>query len=464
MVFQVLYLVLAFLGLGVLIVLHELAHYFMAKRAGMRVEVFSIGFGRALYSWKRGQEKWQIACLPFGGYVKIAGMEQKAKEELFEVKDGFFSKTPFQRIKVALAGPLANLLFAFLAFSVLWLAGGREQNFQLFTKKIGLVDPDSRLFARGIRSGDELVEYNGRPYSGFKDLLLASVMKKTELNLKGSQVDYYHNLKRTPFDLTLPTYALKAGEKSLSTIGIENPASLIFYDAAKTDLKLNPSLAASGLQDQDRLLWADGEVLFSLPQLIKKINEPACFLTVQRNGRIFQSGFYKVKFEDLKMEKDDLAEIDDWKHEAGIKDKLAKLFFLPCYFDKQGRVENRLSLWDEKLAEIVYRPDFGSLQNGDRILAVDGQKVFSGRDILKALQKRRVLIIVQRGFSKAGLNFQNCDERFDEVFLNSRLEPLVKSIGSKEVLSGLDDLVLLAPIEPVTLETLMERSGQKALL
>ena len=95
--------------------------------------------------------------------------------------DGFFGKTPWQRIKVALAGPLANLIFAFLAFALLWISGGREQNFQFFSKKIGAIDTNSVLYAKGIRAGDEILKYNDRPYQDFKDLLFASVSKKKNL-------------------------------------------------------------------------------------------------------------------------------------------------------------------------------------------------------------------------------------------------------------------------------------------
>ena len=68
------HLLFAFLGLGILIFVHELGHYWVAKKVGMNVEVFSIGFGRALTSWQKGGTRWQIGWIPFGGYVKISGI------------------------------------------------------------------------------------------------------------------------------------------------------------------------------------------------------------------------------------------------------------------------------------------------------------------------------------------------------------------------------------------------------
>ena len=112
MIENVIYILLALLGLSFLIFIHELGHYFVAKKVGMKIEVFSIGFGKALFSWKRNGVKWQVGILPFGGYVKIAGMEKKGNQEPYEIKDGFFGKKPVDRIKVAISGPLVNFIFA----------------------------------------------------------------------------------------------------------------------------------------------------------------------------------------------------------------------------------------------------------------------------------------------------------------------------------------------------------------
>src|SRR5271170_5798666 len=123
------YIILALLGLGVLIFIHELGHYVMARRVGMKVEAFSIGFGKPLHVWERDGVKWQLCLLPFGGYVRIAGMEKKGALEPHQIPDGFFGKKPIDRIKVALMGPLVNIVFAFLMFTVIWACGGRLKSF-----------------------------------------------------------------------------------------------------------------------------------------------------------------------------------------------------------------------------------------------------------------------------------------------------------------------------------------------
>jgi regulator of sigma E protease len=101
MIESFLYVLLAILGLGFLVFIHELGHFIMARRQGMKVEAFSIGFGKPIYSWEKNGVKWMIGILPFGGYVKIAGMSREGNLEPYEIPDGFYGKRPWQRIKVA---------------------------------------------------------------------------------------------------------------------------------------------------------------------------------------------------------------------------------------------------------------------------------------------------------------------------------------------------------------------------
>ena len=123
----------------------------------MKVEVFSIGFGPTLRQWTLQGVKWQLCILPFGGYVRIAGMEKKGGLEPHQIPDGFYSKTPRQRIQVALAGPIAtNILFAFVAFTLIWLTGGQKKPFQQLTHVVGYVDADSIFKMNSVVPGDVL--------------------------------------------------------------------------------------------------------------------------------------------------------------------------------------------------------------------------------------------------------------------------------------------------------------------
>ena len=101
--FSLLYLILAAFALGFLIFIHELGHYWIARREGMTVEAFSIGFGKplSLRSTRGVGGDGSFAGFPSGGYVRIAGMEKKGALEPYQIPDGFFGKKPWARIKVA---------------------------------------------------------------------------------------------------------------------------------------------------------------------------------------------------------------------------------------------------------------------------------------------------------------------------------------------------------------------------
>lgn len=158
--------VLAFLVLiGVLVWFHELGHFLMAKLFGVKVEVFSIGFGPVLVSKRIGETEYRISALPLGGYVKLYGEEEEVKDPR-----AFSSKPNWQKILIAFAGPLFNfllavLLFAFLSFS------NREVPAYLFQKPVvGHVVENSIAHKLGIKEGDLILEINSRQVKSWKDV------------------------------------------------------------------------------------------------------------------------------------------------------------------------------------------------------------------------------------------------------------------------------------------------------
>ena len=115
-----------FIALGVLVTIHEFGHFWVARRCGVKVERFSIGFGTPLLRWRDKQDtEFVLALLPLGGYVKMLDeREGNVSEE--DRPFSFNSKTVWQRIAIVAAGPIANFLLAFLAFWLIFLAGERD--------------------------------------------------------------------------------------------------------------------------------------------------------------------------------------------------------------------------------------------------------------------------------------------------------------------------------------------------
>jgi len=142
--------------LGLLIFVHELGHFLVAKYFKVRVEVFSLGFGPKLFKFKRGDTVYAISAIPLGGYVKMFGDDPTAEIPADQKRFSFTSKPVGQRIAVVLAGPIMNLFFAIVLFS-----GVASLGEQALAPKIGDVEPQSDAFQAGFRSGDSVISVGG---------------------------------------------------------------------------------------------------------------------------------------------------------------------------------------------------------------------------------------------------------------------------------------------------------------
>ncbi len=457
MFLSILYIALAAFGLGFLIFIHELGHYFVARRCGMKVEAFGIGFGKPFYTFERDGVKWNLCWLPFGGYVRIAGMEKQGDLEPYQVPSGFYSKSPWARIKVALAGPVVNIIFAFLAFSAIWFLGGTGKPFAEYTHLIGYVDPHSKLYDLGVRPGDEITRYGSRPFTGFNDLMTHSVMGGKQLEIKGYNTDFLKD-KNTAFTYTLDMYPdPRFGASGLSTIGVIHPASYLIYSDAF--VAKDAPIRKSGIQDNDRLLWANGELVFSESQLSTIVNVPKVLLTIEREGKIFTTLVSRLKASDLRLESSQKAELDDWQHEARLNAKLSQLYFIPYNLNALAVVEGPTTFIDENSEEKIAD---ATLQKGDKILAVDGLAISSSFEFLKNIQKRHVQLIVQREKSWDRISWKNEDKQFYAGVDSLALRQMIASIGTPTPINQIGNLVLLNPVEPIAMDEFPASKAQLA--
>jgi regulator of sigma E protease len=465
---SLIYILFAILGLGFLVFIHEFGHYWVARRKGMRVEAFAIGFGPPVFSWERDGVKWQLCVLPFGGYVKIAGMQREGSMEPSEIRDGFYGKSPWDRIQVALAGPVVNVVFAFVVFFILWISGGRDKSFTEFTHRIGWVDPGSALYEKGVRPGDVIQKYDGRSFTGFKDLLMAGIMSGSTTQIQGIKVDYLTGQK-SDFNYTLKTYENPEpmGKEKLHTIGVLSPARYLIYPGQ--DLLAGSPMIGSGIQAMDRLLWVDGDIVFSHQQLSSLANESSAFLTVKRGDQIFQTKAPRVQLSDLKLAPSERGEIDDWQHEAGLKARLQDLYFIPYNLSPSLAVEGRLNFIDEQDQVKAFQACkrctyFTPLQEGDQILAIDGQSVQTPDQLLAQIQTRHLLMIVDRNRSAIEpVLWKEADAQFD-AFNKRALKEIIASIGTPYLIRESGDLHLLASITPKPLNQFPLTDAQKAQL
>lgn len=458
MVTNLVYIIFAILGLSFLIFIHELGHYFMARRTGMRVETFSIGFGKPIISWRMDGVNWQIGWLPFGGYVRIAGTESDKEVDPYLIRDGFFGRPPLDRIKVAFMGPFVNILFALLVFALLWVGGGREKNFSEYSPVIGWVDPKSEAYSRGIRPGDEIISYNGHSFQGSKDHLYAALTSPKEVKIKGYKVNYA-NGQKSVFETTAKTLPHPASlEKDLLTTGITQSASYVMYDKLRNQENPLPEyspLKGSGIQYGDRLAWIDGQLIFSLEHLNHLLNDERVLLTVQRGNDIFLARVPRVPVRELRIDSSFKEELIDWQYEAGLNAiKIQRLYALPYNLTNDGVVENEIKFIDNESEKGSF-PDH-PLNNlelplipGDKIIAVDGIPVSHSSDILKQLQTRHVSIIVERNpeFSTK-MPWKDVEKSFTTEVNWNDLNKISSTIGTDQVVKESGNLFLLNSVVP----------------
>lgn len=149
-------ILVALLVLSVLIFFHELGHFTAARFFGVQVDVFSIGFGKKLYSKMIGKTQWSISAIPLGGYVKMKGQDDTDPTNISYDDDSYNTKKPWQRIIILLAGPFANFLMAFLLYLAISYMGVPK-----LLAYVGEVGKDTPAYQSGLQKEDKIVQVNG---------------------------------------------------------------------------------------------------------------------------------------------------------------------------------------------------------------------------------------------------------------------------------------------------------------
>ncbi|EDZ61389.1 RIP metalloprotease [Sulfurimonas gotlandica GD1] len=153
------------LVLSALIFFHELGHYFAARMMGVSVEVFSIGFGKRMLTFKKWSTEWSISAIPLGGYVRMKGQDDSDPTKKSLDADSYNVKTPMQKIFILFAGPLANFVLAFVLYFVIALGGPN-----ILSPVIGDVVKDSPAQAAGLKTNDIVKSINGVEITTWKEM------------------------------------------------------------------------------------------------------------------------------------------------------------------------------------------------------------------------------------------------------------------------------------------------------
>jgi regulator of sigma E protease len=256
--------------LGVMVLVHEWGHFIVAKSFGVRVEVFSIGFGTRLWGYKRGDTDYRVSALPLGGYVKMAG--DNPLEDRKGDPDEFLSKPRWQRVLIALAGPAMNIVLSVILVAGIYMRGSKQPAFLDRPMDVAGVLQGSAAQKAGIMPGDRIVQLNGTPNPTW-DRAQLELMS----TLPGHTLSIVADRKGQELPFSVPSapsveedFGYPQDHLVISAVSPGTPAERSGLMAGDVILKVNDIVLANGAE---------------FPPLVEKFQSQPLNLEVQRGDR-----------------------------------------------------------------------------------------------------------------------------------------------------------------------------------
>ena len=275
--------VAAILLLGPLIAIHEFGHYFVARKLGVKVLVYSIGFGPTILKWtsKKSGIQYQLSALPLGGYVKMLDeREENVAEE--DLPYAFNRQPPWKRIAIVAAGPLINLIFAILLFWILFLPAQEQLN-----TRVGKVLADTPAAAAQMQVGDKITAIDGTPVTTWEKLNFALVDRVGETGNIQVQAERAGEIKT--FNLPIQNFINDQSQSPLDVLGFTPYRPQI--PAIVSKLSEDGAAIRQGMQVGDQIIAIDGVKMndwYDVVQVVQASPEKLLKVDVLRNNQVQQ--------------------------------------------------------------------------------------------------------------------------------------------------------------------------------
>lgn len=367
------------LFLGPLVFFHELGHFLFARLFGVRVDVFSIGFGPKIFKKKMGDTEYAISAIPLGGYVKMYGDDPFNKDDIPESErhHSFTHKGKYARFWIVMGGPLANFLLAFVIFFSLLITGERIPEI-----KLGNIPADSIIYKAGLRTGDILLKVNDAEVYNPTDLMVEGKGEITSITVKRADqpvvlpVDFTGDkffeevLKYPPF-LRKPFFADSKSNRFFMTFekdqisfkhsieemgAMSNVKTAYFYpiisedisdENLKVDLKSGIEIPLNFTDLSSMLAEIDKRGFKTIDLMVRSVNmnSPADKIGIRGNDVFVSLEGQKVySFEDLRSRLQTIekkaVEVEIWSN-----GQLKKLTVVPEISNQDGKVLRLLGVY-----------------------------------------------------------------------------------------------------------------------
>lgn len=274
-------IVAAILLLGPLIAIHEFGHYWVARRLGVKVLVYSIGFGPTLLKWqsKKSGIQYQLSALPLGGYVKMLD-EREGNVAEQDLPYAFNRQSPWKRIAIVAAGPLINLFFAVFLFWILFLPAQEQLN-----TRIGKVMPNTPAAQVDLKVGDKIINVDGQTTPTWEKLNYALVNRVGETGQVSIIVDRAGTEKQ--FSLPIKDFLKDQSQSPLDVLGFLPYRPVI--PAKVKELSADGAAVRQGMKVGDQIVAIDNVAMkdwFDVVDVVQSSPEKLLNIDVLRQGQI----------------------------------------------------------------------------------------------------------------------------------------------------------------------------------